>query len=118
MSYTIGKQGVDRFYSDDGLEVWPYHDGAIGGMLKEVLQKGSKIDRLRGMYGYFTTPVETSIEKRSLSRRIRTTPENYHKYVVRKDLQVLSGRVAPWFGETGGGWQYRMEKKYQGIDRK
>ncbi len=34
----------------------------------------------------------------------------YHTYVVQKPLKVLPGKIAPWFGQPGGGIQYKLSK--------
>ena len=33
----------------------------------------------------------------------------YHTYRVRAPLPVLAGRIAPWFGEPGGGIQFLVD---------
>jgi len=37
------------------------------------------------------------------------------KFVVLKDMNVYSGKTAPWFGESGNGVQYRTEKQIKDL---
>jgi len=37
-----------------------------------------------------------------------TDMNNYHVYKVVKPIQVESAEIAPWFGESGGGIQYKF----------
>lgn len=110
LRYTVGKQGHDRFVSDSGSLLYPMKDGAVENMAKDLLPLGITIDRYGNQYGTFTSPVGTPVEQRSLSPSVSTAKDNYHKYRIIKDLPVLSGRTAPWFGQPGGGWQFKTEK--------
>lgn len=117
LSYTLGKQGYDRFFSDDRNPIYPMTEGAIGEMNKEVLRLGVVIDRYGNQYGTFTSLVGTPVEQRSLSPMVSTAKDNYHRYRIIKDLPVLSGRTAAWFGQPGGGWQFKTEKDIRSLLR-
>lgn len=75
---------------------------------KKLLRPGEIIDRYGYDSGYFVSPQGTPFEMRSLPADAISKP--YHTYVVQKSVKVLSGKVAPWFGQPGGGIQYKFYK--------
>ena len=113
--YTIGKGGDERFYADDGTPIYPSNDGAVGKKKIITLKAGEKI---LTRYGYetgrFVSPIGTSFEERALPRT--TDKNNYHEYVVTKDIErVISGTIAPWFGQKGGGIQYKLPDSIENL---
>lgn len=111
MTYTKGKKGEDRFYSDDGEPIYPPNDGAVGTPEIVTLKAGSVIVDRYGKYtGRYVSPKETLYENRALSRR--TKKEEYHVYQIVKDIEnVQKAEIAAWFGQPGGGIQYKLPKK-------
>ena len=72
------------------------------------MKPGTKIDRYGGAQkGEFLSPQGTPFEQRSLPAGHQATKE-YHQYEVVKDLPVQAGKSAPWFGQPGGGTQFRL----------
>lgn len=108
LSYTVGKQGYDRWFSDDNKPIYPMFDGFYGIFSTETLKAGSIIiDRYGKDTGNFVSPQGTAFGERSLPEKSKS--DEYHIYRVKKDIPgVLSGRTAPWFGQPGGGWQYKL----------
>lgn len=108
MIYTVGKQGVERFYSDDGRPIYPPNEGFIGKPKIETLTKNSIIiDRYGRETGSFVAPKGTSFGERALPKQ--SLEDKYYAYRVKQDIElVLSGRTAAWFGEVGGGWQHKL----------
>ena len=106
--YTVGKEGVERFYADNGDPIWPPNNGNVG--LPEVvtLKSGTIIlSRYGPTTGFYTSPKGTTIEERAVSRN--TDTNDYHEYEVVGDiLKVEKGTIAPWFGQVGGGIQYKL----------
>lgn len=100
-SYTVGKQGVDRFYYDDGRPIYPPNDGFVGKPKIETLIKNSIIvDRYGEDTGRFVAPKGTTYTERSLPKG--SASKDYRVYKIKKDIElVLSGRTAAWFGEAG-----------------
>mgnify|MGYP003590602093 CR=1 FL=1 len=115
MRYTVGKQGVDRFYSDDGWEIYPPNDGFIGKPKIETLTKNSiLIDRYGKETGSFVAPKGTTYTERALPKG--SDSKEYHVYRVKQDIElVLSGQTAAWFGESGGGWQYKLPDRIANL---
>ena len=111
MPYTKGKKGEDRFYSDEGEPIYPPNDGAVGTPEIVTLKAGSVIVDRYGKYtGRYVSPKETLYENRALSRR--TKKEEYHVYQIVKDIEnVQKAEIAAWFGQPGGGIQYKLPKK-------
>ena len=44
---------------------------------------------------------------------IGTDKKPYTVFEVVKPVEVQAGKIAPWFGEKGGGIQYEFSQKYQ-----
>ena len=111
LSYTLGKRGAARWYSDDNKPIYPLYDGFYGSYGTETLKAGSVIvDRYGRDTGSFVSPQGTIFSERSLPPGSKN--DEYHVYRVKKDITgVLSGRTAPWFGQTGGGWQYKLPNR-------
>lgn len=108
MTYTKGKKGEDRFYSDDGRPIYPLNDGFVGEPEKITLKAGEMlVDRYGPVYGGYVSPKNVSFEERALPRT--TKIEEYCVFVIKKDIKdVLSGVAAAWFGGPGGGIQYKL----------
>ena len=65
------------------------------------------VDRYGPVYGGYVSPKNVSFEARALPRT--TKIEEYSVFVIKKDIKdVLSGVAAAWFGEPGGGTQYKL----------
>jgi hypothetical protein len=77
-----------------------------------ILDVGLEIDRFGGENGTFLAPYLSPYSERALPpSNLATTdpkfPFNYHAYRVTKPLSVEAGTIAPWFGQEGGGIQYK-----------
>ena len=110
MTYTKGKKGEDRFYSDDGAPIYPLNDGAVGNVKVITLKAGAGlVDRYGRSSGRYLSPEGTPIEQSSLSKDAKK--QTYHVYKIIRDIEnVEEGLIAPWFNEPGGGIQYRLPK--------
>ena len=116
------KSGIDsRYYNPDGSPIWPPNKGFDGNPTKITLESGTLIDR----YGYdgetFVSPKGVPYTERSLP--LGTDKKPYTVFEVVKPIEVQAGKIAPWFGEKGGGIQYEFSQKIselleQGILRK
>ena len=108
MQYTLGKKGEDRFYSDDGKPIYPLNDGFVGEPKKITLKAGEMlVDRYGLVYGGYVSPKNVSFEERALPRT--TSKTLYNVFAIKKDIaDVQSGLAAAWFGEVGGGIQYKL----------
>lgn len=99
-------------YRDDGWSVdYPKYapdDGFVAGTTHiETLDVGALIDRYGGPGGDFTAPKGTPYKMRSLP--YYKNQNVYHVYRVIKPIEnVEAGRIAPAFGEWGGGIQYHL----------
>ena len=96
--------------------IYPPNSGFKGKPSKKVLQPGEIIDRYGYDSGYFVSPQGTPFEMRSLPADAISKP--YHAYVVQKPVKVLSGEIAPWFGQPGGGIQYKFFKSIKKLIKK
>ncbi|KAK2606338.1 hypothetical protein QQS21_003269 [Conoideocrella luteorostrata] len=81
-----------------------------------TLEAGLYVDRFGPETGSFLSPVSTSYGARAIPpENLNPYPHwppakdrfnNYHVYVVKEDFNVTAGRIAPWFGQPGGGRQF------------
>ena len=69
---------------------------------------GTIVDRWGADSGTFVSPQGTAVSARSLAPG--TTQKPFHTYEVLQPIAVLSGSVASWFDEPGGGVQYRFSE--------
>ena len=91
---------------------WPPNDGFDGPAVRTELQPGQTIDRYSGFSGEddagsFLSPAGTPFGDRALPYDPAT--QQHAVYEVLKPIPVTSGRAAGWFGEPGGGVQYKTD---------
>ena len=102
----------DTKYLDESGHVdylkYALDDGFVAGTKHiETLDTGVLIDRYGGPGGDFTAPKGTPYKMRSLP--YYKNQNVYHIYRVIKPIEnVEAGRIAPAFGEPGGGTQYKL----------
>ncbi len=92
--------------------VYPTNDGFIS-KTRDVLKPGTRIDRYGPPNGRFASPEGSSFGSRSLPDSARAV--EYHVYEVIKPLPVQVGKAIPWFGQRGGGVQYRFDESIFGL---
>ncbi len=78
----------------------------MGEAVGETLQPGALIDRFGGAGGRFVSPVGTPIPARALPPGVADAPYNVFRVV--KPFDVRTGKIAPWFGQTGTGIQHEL----------
>lgn len=101
---------ASKWLDENGKPIWPPNDGFEGTPVKRVFKPGERFDRYgKEINGYFTAPVGTPFEMRSLPPEVKVTA-SYHVYEVVKPFEALEGKTAPWFDQPGGGIQYKMPK--------
>lgn len=112
VEYNIGKIGADRFYDENGDPIYPPNGGFVGTPKIVTLKAGTKlVDRYGRDSGSFVSPVNTPLEARALPKMDAAKLKEYHVYEIIKDVEnVQAGITAPWFGEVGGGTQYKLPK--------
>ncbi|KAF9959367.1 hypothetical protein BGZ72_009829 [Mortierella alpina] len=80
-----------------------------------TLHAGALLDRFGSEWGSYLAPADAPYPQRALppsnldtpqDRDKNNYPNNYHVYRVLTDFVVLSGPIAPWFGQAGQGVQY------------
>ena len=117
-----GESGsTSNYYNPDGSPIWPPNRGFDGNPTKVTLEPGTLIDRYGYDSGTFVSPKGIPYTERSLP--IGTDQKPYTVFEVVKPVEVQAGKIAPWFGEKGGGIQYEFSQKIsdllqQGILRK
>ncbi len=94
---------------------WPPNRGFAGTPVTETLKPGTMIDRYGYPTGTFASPAGTPAQMRSLAPGVAERPLNTYRVV--KPLNVQSGRVAPWFGQPGGGTQYELPESVESLIR-
>ena len=119
--YGVESGRNSKYYNPDGSPIWPPNRGFDGNPTKVTLEPGTLIDRYGYDGGTFVSPKGISYTERSLP--IGTDQKPYTVFEVVKSVDVQAGKIAPWFGENGGGIQYEFSQKIsdlleQGILRK
>lgn len=94
-----------RWKDASGQLIWPKNDGCDGPAKTEILNAGVRIDRYGGDYGTFFALPGTPYAERAMPYETKNLV--YHIYVVLKPLSVSACKIAPWFGEPGGGEQFK-----------
>jgi hedgehog/intein hint domain protein len=93
---------------------YPPNDGAVS-TINRTMKKGERFDRFGGREiggqvldgGSYGGKVGTPYEKRALPKGSDTRP--YRVFEVTKDIpNVKEGKIIPWFGQEGGGIQYKL----------
>ena len=107
VAYTPGKKGEARFYADDGRPIYPSNDGAVGVIVTVTLPAGDLLTRYGKPTGRYVSPDGMTFEQRALPST--TSEGDFHVYRVERPIDgVQKGKIAPWFGRTGGGIQYKL----------
>ena len=107
VAYTPGKKGEARFYADDGRPIYPSNDGAVGLIVTVTLPAGDVLTRYGAPTGRYVSPDGMTFEQRALPST--TSEGDFHVYCVERPIDgVQKGKIAPWFGRTGGGIQYKL----------
>lgn len=114
---------IDEFWGDVDPKTrdvdwrWPPHAGAVPGsqVVRPITPADTMtIDRIGGNGGSYFSPLDTDFSQRSLPPdRLNFDRNSYsidtsHPLVVQQDLRIESSDIAPWFGQPGGGIQYRF----------
>jgi hypothetical protein len=96
-------------HPEAGKTWYPPNDGAVGSPVRTNLPKDYVLDRFGGEHGSFLSAAGDSFESRALPPSSVGTP---NQYVVTARgaarMTVEKAEIAPWFGEPGGGTQYRL----------
>ena len=98
-----GWSQYDKYRNESGDWNWPAKLGFAEEPIKTTLPVGTRLDRYGNTNGSFLAPQGTPQEQRALAPG--SLADQYHEYVVIKPLPVMQGKIAPAFGEPGGGVQ-------------
>lgn len=109
-AYTIGKDSVDRWFTDDGEPLYPPNNGAIGESWRQILPINTILSRYGSPYGTYTAPSDILFVNRAMPYNEEYYEKDHHRYIVLKPLTVEVGIVAPAFNQSGGGIQYKTEQ--------
>ena len=90
-----------------GTIIWPQNDGFSNNPTIISLPSNTQVDRYGYDAGRFVSPLGVSYRERSLAPGTDQKPYNKFR-VVNTIYNVQSGYAAPWFGEPGGGEQYKL----------
>ncbi|EOQ49892.1 filamentous hemagglutinin [Citrobacter sp. KTE151] len=98
-----GYSYYDKFKNANGGWDWPKNLGFEGDPVKTTIPVGTRLDRYGDPNGSFLAPKGTPYEQRALAPGAKA--EKYYEYEVIKPLPAIQGKIAPAFGEPGGGIQ-------------
>ncbi len=85
---------------------YPPNNGFAGTTQEITLDAGTLLQRTGDMVGRFTAPARTPTQVLSLP--YDKIGQATTLLQVQQPIQALSGKVAPWFGQIGGGTQYLL----------
>ena len=100
---AAGWSQYDKYRNGNSGWNWPEKLGFAEAPAQTTLPVGTRLDRYGNTNGAFLSPLGTPQEQRALAPG--TLAEQYHQYEVIKPLPVIQGKIAPAFGEPGGGIQ-------------
>ncbi|MBS0850888.1 hemagglutinin repeat-containing protein [Enterobacter sp. JGM127] len=100
---AAGWSQYDKYRNGNSGWNWPEKLGFAEAPAQATLPVGTRLDRYGNTNGAFLSPLGTPQEQRALAPG--TLAEQYHQYEVIKPLPVIQGKIAPAFGEPGGGIQ-------------
>lgn len=86
---------------------YPPNQGFAGTPQSITLEVGTILQRTGNWAGRYVAPAGTPQQMLSLPYNQLGQPTTY--FQVCQPIRVLSGKVAPWFGQIGGGTQYILE---------
>lgn len=93
---------------------WPPNNGAVPGTeTTATLKPGYLFDRFGQPTGTYGSPLGTTYGERALMPG--TFSKNYYVFEVIKELNVEKSLVMPWFGQAGGGVQFRFNAPLQKL---
>lgn len=98
-----GYSYYDKFKNANGGWDWPKNLGFEGDPVKTTIPVGTRLDRYGDPNGSFLAPSGTPYEQRALAPGAKA--EKYYEYEVIKPMPAIQGKIAPAFGEPGGGVQ-------------
>ncbi|KAL4876996.1 hypothetical protein BJY04DRAFT_222499 [Aspergillus karnatakaensis] len=90
---------------------YPPRDGFDGPAKPIIVKTGQLLDRFGHPNGSYLskngdTYASRAIPPNGITKRTDVNSLNYYLYKVIKDFPAYYGKVAPWFGQPGGGMQY------------
>ena len=101
------KPNTNQTQSSTALQTYyPPNNGFSGSFKKVTLDSGTVIQRTGDFAGRFTAPAGTPSQMLALPYDKIGQATTYLQ--ATQPIQALSGRVAPWFGQIGGGTQYLL----------
>ncbi|EEY7216921.1 glycohydrolase toxin TNT-related protein [Escherichia coli] len=98
-----GYSYYDKFKNANGGWDWPKNLGFEGDPIKTTIPVGTRLDRYGEPNSSFLALKGTPYEQRALAPGAKA--EKYYEYEVIKPLPAIQGKIAPAFGEPGGGIQ-------------
>jgi len=110
-----GEEG-ESLYASTSKELrsfYPDNDGFMGEVSKITLQKGTEIDRYGFESGKYVSPKGTPFSMRSLHPS--ALERSYNSYKVIKPFDVMSGRIAPYYGQMGFGTQHVLPQTVSAL---
>ena len=90
---------------------YPPNNGFMGATQNVTLNAGTMLQRTGSLYGSFVAPAGTP--QQMLSLPYDKIGQATTILQVQKPIQAIGGRVAPWFGQMGGGTQYLLNSSVQ-----
>jgi len=97
-----------KWVDEAGKIIYPPNEGFVGTPTRMNFKPGQLVDRYGVEGGKYVSLRGTSYAERALAPGSNTKP--YHIYKIVKPFEGSGGKVASWFGEPGGGTQFKFDK--------
>jgi len=107
------KTHPDAWRNPEDSTRWPANNGAVGEPKPIALETGTRFDRYGTNNGSYGAPESTPFGDRALAPGSEKEP--YKVFEVIKQLPAEAAENAPWFGQPGGGIQFRFADKIQKL---
>ena len=106
IKFRPDKDFGSKCYTTEGRPIYPPNDGFAGERYSTTIEKDKILSRFGTPGGTYVSPDGTPFGMRALPGRAEYQIE--HRYKVKKPITCEGGLASPWFGQPGGGIQYKL----------
>ena len=96
--------GANEANKPINADSWPPNQGFEGAPTRGTLRAGEVLQRYGGPSGTYLAPLGTAYQSVALPGGSQEKAKHYYRVV--RPVSVTQGRIAPAFGEPGGGMQF------------
>ncbi|TCJ16391.1 DUF4237 domain-containing protein, partial [Flaviaesturariibacter flavus] len=117
--FNTRAKGIDvrnsNWVDHNGNFIWPSREGFATEPTTVTLKPGDRFNRYGSEAGTFASPAGTPLNQRAMAPG--STAKPLTEYEVLKPFDAKAGKTAPWFGEPGGGTQYKFDRSVSELKK-